>query len=178
MTYISWITEYIKEENSLVINVISSLPAWTASFAGRHHKSKELFLSSCKSTLRHPFSRPRSTRNSHARKLCKLGTLTLVVILIYAGPASEGQTWLASHEILSPVPTSGHLAEQSRSPLPAANIPTKMIPSGSLWSLEWGFIIVSSNGHVNPASDSRHFCAPTPAPVYLLILTESSPWSW
>lgn len=78
----------------------------------------------------------------------------------------------------SPVSPIRHLAEEIRSSLSATGIPTKKIPSVSLWSLEWGFIIFSSNNHVNPASDLRHFCAPTLVPVYsrdLMILTESIP---
>lgn len=51
--------------------------------------------------------------------------------------------------------------------------PSKKGPRGSLWSLGWGLIILWSNNHVNPASDTRHFCAPTLAPVYSRDLTEA-----
>lgn len=49
----------------------------------------------------------------------------------------------------------------------------KKISGGSLWLLEWDLVIVSSNDHVNPASDTRHFCAPTLALAYSRDLTDA-----
>lgn len=188
-TYLSYIVKYKKEQNSFLVCVFCISANHNSVFRKYYttHQSRcSLQAADIQVDIKMSVQQTEIDLkcNAHAWNLCKLGASRSEAILVQVERAVEGYTWLFSHETLFSRVHRRSLSWEYYLPV-CYRYPNKKMTSGSLWPLEWGFIILSSNDHANPAPDSQHPCAPTLTLIYsrdftdaYMILTEIVAWFW